>query len=173
MSVSSVVPNRGMLVDVVDANDRVIGTARRADLLGRATGFRVAHILVFNAHGDLLLQQLADSRERHPLRWGSSVAAYVFSGETYSAAAARRLQQELGVIDAPTSIGRVSMTDEGCIKWIGVFRLESDGPFTPDPGHIRALRFISLTGLTHELRDQPQAFTPTFRHIAAALLQIP
>jgi len=162
-----------MLVDVVDATDRVIGTARRADLLGRATGFRVAHTLVFNARGEVLLQQLADSRERHPLLWGSSVAAYVFSGETYAAAAARRVQQELGIADTPSSIGRVSMTDEGCIKWIGVFRLDSDGPFTPDLGVIRALRFTSMMELTSALRDQPQSFTPTFRYIATWLLKLP
>jgi len=171
MSVSSIVPNPAMLVDVVDAADRVIGTARRGDLLGKAAGFRVAHTLVFNAGGELLLQQLADNRERHPLRWGSSVAAYVFSGETYGAAAARRLEQELGVSDVPSPIGKLSMMDEDCIKWISVFRVENNGPFTPDYGHIRALRFVSLADLTLELHAGPQSFTPTFRHVADWLLQ--
>ena len=76
-----------MLIDAVDNQDNVTGRIKRNEALRRHANFRVVHILLFNHHGNLLLQQLAVTRERHPGAWGSSVAAYVASGETYKQAA--------------------------------------------------------------------------------------
>ena len=69
------------LLDAVDANDHVIGVIRRGDVFAQRANFRVVHAFVFNALGELLLQQIAP-RRRHPLMWGSSVAGFVASGES-------------------------------------------------------------------------------------------
>src|SRR6266436_6616515 len=99
-----------MLVDAVDQNDAPIGVIRRNEVFRQHANFRVAHDLIFNARGELLVQQLANTRTRHPDYWGSSVAAYLFAGESYQAAAKRRLAEELGVYGVPLNyIGKTSM----------------------------------------------------------------
>ena len=86
-----------MLIDQVDDHDRPIGAIPRSSVFSMKAGFRVSHIFIFNESKQLLLQRIARNRERHPGYWGSSVAAYLFSGENYIAAAVRRITKELGI----------------------------------------------------------------------------
>lgn len=74
-----------VLVDVVDAADHVTGTARRDDVLKLGFNFRVAHVLVFNKVGELLLQHIAPG-QRHQGAWGASAAGFVQAHESYQAA---------------------------------------------------------------------------------------
>jgi isopentenyldiphosphate isomerase len=155
--------SEGMIIDRVDRDDEPIGTIQRDEVFVKQAGFRVAHDLVFNSGGELLVQQLARTRTRHPGYWGSSVAAYLFAGESYQAAAERRLAQELGVRGVPLRyIGKTSMVDEGSEKFIGVFAATYDGPFHFDKNHIEKIEFLSL-GVIHELHaSAARIFTPTF-----------
>ena len=148
-----------MKIDVVDGHDSPIGEVIRRDVFRLHVNFRVVHVLVFNRKGELLIQQLGSTRQRHPRYWGSSVAGYVFAGETYQAAARRRISQELGIRNAIlVSLGKFSMNDEGCQKFVGVFSTIQDGPFRIDNNHIDAVEFVSLSGIHHaRLR-----FTETF-----------
>lgn len=65
-------PTSTSLVDRVNDADEAIGVIERGRVLEHAVGFRVVHVLVFNAAGQVLLQQVGRSRERSPLLWGSS-----------------------------------------------------------------------------------------------------
>jgi isopentenyldiphosphate isomerase len=155
-----------MLVDSVDQNDTPVGVVRRNEVFAKRVNFRVAHDLVFNSGGKLLVQQLARTRTRHPGYWGSSVAAYLFSGETYEAAARRRLAQELGIEGVPLSeVGKASMEDSGCQKFIGIFATIHDGPFNFDPEHIDAIEFLSLGEIGELHAAGSRRFTPTFMRV--------
>src|SRR2546427_5528889 len=106
-----------MVVDRVDTSDHPIGSIPRKEVFAKKAGFRVAHVFVFNDRRELLLQRLANTRDRHPGNWGSSVAAYLFSGEDYLAAAERRIQQELGISSPALRLfGKTPMDDDGCTK---------------------------------------------------------
>jgi isopentenyl-diphosphate delta-isomerase len=158
--------NEGMVIDVVDHADRPIGIIQRGMVFQEHASFRVAHTLVFNSHGELLIQQVASTRNRHPGYWGSSVAAYVFAGESYESAANRRLFEELGVRTVPLRyLGKTSMSDEGCFKFIAVFAGTSDGPFTFDHTHIEGLEFVSLSRLHELIETGSRRFTPTFLEV--------
>jgi isopentenyldiphosphate isomerase len=152
-----------MVIDVVDRNDEPIGVIPRNEVFTRRANFRVAHDLIFNSSGELLVQQLAASRTRHPGDWGSSVAAYLFAGESYREAAERRLREELGIREVPLNyIGKTSMVDEGSRKFIAVFTAIHDGPFNIDRNHIERLEFLP-TDVIHELQATgSRTFTPTF-----------
>lgn len=155
-----------MVIDKVDDNDRVIGTVRRAEVFRQRVNFRVVHVFVFNSKSELLLQELHQSRERHPSRWGSSVAGYVFSGESYEEAAKRRTKQELGFepnrIDLYTT---TVMRDDGALKFISLYYANYNGPFYPDISHIERLEFRPVPTVIEESRTYPQRFTPTFLHL--------
>jgi isopentenyldiphosphate isomerase len=160
------VVGEGMVIDAVDRSDRPIAVIPRNEVFVRQANFRVAHDLIFNSRGELLVQQLASSRTRHPGYWGSSVAAYLFAGESYLEAAGRRLAEELGIRDVPLNyVGKTSMVDEGSYKFIAVFTTIHDGPFDFDKNHIERLEFLP-TQVIHELQAAgSRTFTPTFLRV--------
>jgi isopentenyldiphosphate isomerase len=155
-----------MVVDAVDQKDTPIGVIPRNEVFRKHVNFRVVHDLVFNSHGELLVQRLASTRTRHPGYWGSSVAGYIFAGESYQAAAERRLAEELGVRGVPLSyVGKTSMEDEGSHKFIAVFAATHDGPFDFDRNQIERLEFLPRE-VIHELQTAgSRTFTPTFLRV--------
>jgi len=152
-----------MLIDRVDESDSIIGPIERRRVFELKANFRVVHVFILDGRGRLLLQQIPPDGKRHPGHWGSSVAGYVFSGESYDQAARRRLGQELGVTGVELSpFGKVTMDDEGCTKFISLFTAQHDGPFRPDPGHIADLEFVPLDVIAVMHREGERQFTPTF-----------
>jgi len=163
-----------MLLDSVDAFDRAVGTTvQRRDVFARKVNFRVAHVLLRNSQGELLVQQLASTRDRHPGLWGSSVAAYLFAGEDYETAARRRLRQELRIDPCELSwFGKLEMEDEGCTKFIGCFLARSDEkPEIADPSHIATLRFLDPSALVRLRASGEMRLTPTFELVLRAYLE--
>jgi isopentenyldiphosphate isomerase len=154
-------------VDVVDERNKPIGTAQRREVLRKGHNFRTIHILVTDEHGDVLLQRLGTDRDRHRLRWGSSVAGYLHAGETYEAAAKRRLEEELGIRAPLEFVGITPMRDEHSTKFIGVFRatVPHNLPQIQDSRHIDSLRWVPLGELLDEIATKPEAFTPSLIHV--------
>jgi hypothetical protein len=155
-----------MPIDVVDQNDVPIGVVPRNEVFRLRASFRVVHDLVFNSLGEILVQQLASNRNRHPGYWGSSVAAYLFSGESYLDAAKRRLAEELDIRDVALNyVGKTSMLDEGCRKFIAVFRTIHDGPINFDRSHIERCEFLPLDIIPELQKTGLRTFTPTFLRV--------
>ncbi len=160
------VVSEDMILDLVNQADIPIGHIRREDVFAKHAGFRVAHVLIFNSGGQLLLQRLALSRKRNPGAWGSSVASYLFASETYQAAARRRVKEELGV-EAPTLtfLGKTEMMDDGCLKFISVFTMKHDGPFTVDQSQIEEVEFVYPQVIEQLIDGKMRQFTPTYLHV--------
>lgn len=159
-------PGPQQLLDAVDNEDQVVGSVRRGEVFRLGANFRVAHLFLFNDRSEMLLQRLAPSRSRHPQCWGSSVAAYVNSGESYREAIERRAQQELGVcLERMTLLGKASMSDDKCLKFISLFLASWNGPFTIDTSHISGVRFLPVADILRARKFEPWLFTPTFVHL--------
>jgi isopentenyldiphosphate isomerase len=166
MTASANHPTPDMIVATVDDHDGTLGTMARKFVLSTGHNFRVAHLLLSNAKGDILLQQLARTRERHPLAWGASVACYLFANETFEEAIHRRVVQELACEPASIKyLEKTAMRDGESLKFIGVFTATAEGPFHPDPTHIERVEFVPPATIERELASGARVFTPTFRHI--------
>lgn len=152
-------------IDLVDELDRPIGTVPRAAALHARGGFRTVHVFLFNTSGELLLQQLAPSRERHPGRWGSSVAAYLHAGETYIQAAERRVREELGVAIPLRLVGKTRMPDGEAMKFVELYEGQRNAAQVAEREHIAALAYWPLDDLDRTVATQPDVFTPTFVHL--------
>lgn len=85
-------------LEIVDDEGNVIGLAERAEL-HRSPGLihRVVHVLVFNNHGDLLLQKRSLRKDVAPGKWDTSVGGHINPGEDVLAAARREMEEELGI----------------------------------------------------------------------------
>jgi isopentenyl-diphosphate delta-isomerase len=150
------------LIDAVNERDEEVGTVRRGDALREGRNFRTAHVFILNRQGELLLQRLAGSRDRHPGRWGSSVAAYLFAGESYLHGAERRVREELGIEPELIPLGKIEMRDVESLKFVRVFLAHSDNAEIREPNHISELRYWPLEKVRADLKRVPDEFTPTF-----------
>jgi isopentenyl-diphosphate delta-isomerase len=160
-----------MKVAEVDTNDRVLGVVSRSQLLKRGKNFRVVHVLVWNGCHELLLQRLPDTHERHPGRWGMSIAGYVAAGETYRNAARRKLQAELRASSFELRwLGKTMMRDERSKKYVGVFATKLSGEFLPNAADFAGLRFVDTQEVERMIAHRSDDFTPTFVHVFRYLM---
>jgi isopentenyl-diphosphate delta-isomerase len=158
-------PSPGSFIDSVDEFNRPMGIVQRSSALELGANFRTVHVFVFDHVGDLLLQQLSPTRERHPLLWGSSVAGYLYAGETYETGARRRLAEEVGLSSPIHWRGVAPMRDEMSNKFVGLFTTTADNPVIGEPDHIAALEWRGLNRILDEVADEPDRFTPTLRRL--------
>lgn len=157
-----------MQVSAVDTRDRVLRSVSRAEVLPQKLNFRVVHVLLFNHCGEIMLQRLPASHDRHPGLWGSSVAGYVAAGETYREAAARKLREELDLEPKQLRyVGKAVMADGDSKKFIGVFAMELATAFMPSPAHFAALQFVPLADVGKALKTDESSYTETFAHVLA------
>ena len=83
---------------LVDETDREVGHLSKALCHeGRGVLHRAFSLLIFNADGELLLQQRAASKRLWPLYWSNSCCSHPRRSETMEAAIKRRLYEELGL----------------------------------------------------------------------------
>lgn len=156
-------PGSASPIDVVDEHNNVYRTIERGNALRSGANFRTVHVLVFNPSGELLAQRLADTRERHPGLWGSSVAGFLHAGEDYDHAAQRRLSEELGITAPVRYLGVVRMSDEQSIKFVGVYATVADDYTNGLPAHIADLEWRNVNELREDLMRNPDRYTETFR----------
>jgi isopentenyldiphosphate isomerase len=154
-----------MLIDIVDRSDNVIGTIERKDALEAGVNFRVAHVFVLNDDGLLLIQQIPVGK-RHAGYWGSSVAGYVYSGENYEQAAARRLREELGIHGVLQLISKTTFREHEATKFISLFGTHSLDQPKPNRSEVAAIEWIDIDLVDHLTKTGVHRFTPTFLHLA-------
>lgn len=83
---------------LVDEADREVGHMSKAQChQGRGTLHRAFSLLIFNASGELLIQQRAASKRLWPLYWSNSCCSHPRRAEPMEAAIHRRLREELGL----------------------------------------------------------------------------
>jgi isopentenyl-diphosphate delta-isomerase len=161
-------PGRTSLIDAVNDRDEPIGLIARGEALEAGASFRTAHVFVLNEKRDLLLQKLAARRERHPCRWGSSVAAYLNSGEDYEQAASRRLYEELGLILPLRPLGKLRMRDEHSLKFVSLYLGVNGDTAIREPDHIEEIAYWPQAQVRSLVEEDPGQFTPTFRELYRA-----
>src|SRR5262245_4538972 len=85
------------LVDIVDADDRVIGHAPRAASRAGKLRHRATYIHVFNSGGQLFVHQRTASKDVYPSYFDVAVGGVVAAGESYDDGARRELAEEVGI----------------------------------------------------------------------------
>lgn len=88
-------------VVIVDEHDTVIGSDNLANVWKKGLYHRIVHIMVEDKQGRILLQKRASAMELYPDCWDHSASGHVDEGETYDQAAARELNEEVGLEGLP------------------------------------------------------------------------
>jgi len=158
------------IFDIVDENDRAIGTKTREEAHVNNLRHRAVHLLIFNQAGELFLQKRSLWKDKNPGLWDSSAAGHVDAGESYEEAAVREIGEELGVGEVDLQrIGRLPCTAETGWEFIEVFRGKNEGPFTWPALEIETGIFLPVRKVRDWLAREPGAFSPVFRQVFALL----
>jgi 16S rRNA (adenine1518-N6/adenine1519-N6)-dimethyltransferase len=152
----------GEQFDVVDENDKVVGTEPRSVVHGKNLLHRAVHILVFNKAGELLLQKRSAWKDREPSKWDSSAAGHLEPGESYAAGAARETEEELGIRCELKPLGKIRACSNTGQEFVEVFTARHDGPFVLPPSEIEDAMFFPRAVITDWLSARPQNFAPGF-----------
>ncbi len=155
--------------DIVDHLDRVVGQAARAKVHASQLWHRAVHVLVFDPTGRVLLQLRAAGKDTSPGRWDSACSGHLDAGETYDAAAARELGEELGLTAEPRPVPQRWRKLEACaqtgLEFVWIYWLEHRGPFRPAPAEIDRVEWWQPSRVTRALKIRPEEFTPAFRYL--------
>ena len=156
------------MLDIVNADDEVIGQASRAQVHRENQLHRATHIILFNSEQHIFMQLRSKSKDTNPGLWDTSAAGHVDAGETYEACAARELAEELGVVvpaDALREIGRLSPSADNGYEFVRIYAATSDDPITLEPSEIDDGKWVTRAELERWLSDSPEAFATTFATI--------
>ena len=150
------------IFEIVDEDDRVVGQAFRSQCHGNpGLIHRVAHVLVFNHEGEILLQKRSMSKDIQPGRWDTSVGGHLMPGEDYRKAAHREALEELG-LENPDLIFLYFSKIRNDVESenVATFRTVADGPFDFDRSEIDALKFWRPKDIVKQTGKD--VFTPNF-----------
>jgi len=132
-------------LDIVDKNDKVIGRASKDEIYKKILCHRIAHVLIFNDEGKMVLQMRSPNVSFCPNHWSTAVGGHVQAGETYEQAALREYSEELGVKSDLELLGKnfykAPNTPE---KFLATFKTRFSGPFNPDPKVVSAVGTFSI-----------------------------
>jgi isopentenyl-diphosphate Delta-isomerase len=154
---------------LVDETDREVGHLGKVQCHeGRGVLHRAFSLLIFNAAGELLLQQRAAGKRLWPLYWSNSCCSHPRSSESMETAIHRRLHEELGLrcnlnflfkFHYQAQFDSAGAEHELCSVYIG----RCADPIRVDRHEILAVRWISPEALQSELTGSGAArFTPWF-----------
>lgn len=140
----------------VDARDRPLGALRRADLRERGLIGRGTFIFLYNSRGELCVHQRSLSKALYPGYWDLAAGGMVGAGEDCLAAAARELEEELGVADA-TLREHGSLFFDGADNrlWCHVYSAVSDAPLRLQPEEVLQAVFLDAEAIDRLIAERP------------------
>jgi len=144
------------LVDVVDAEDRVIGRATRAEMRAQKLRHRATYILVFNASGQLFVHQRTATKDVYPSYFDVVVGGVVGAGESYDDGARRELAEELGIRTAPPRAILAFQYEDDDNRINGrVYSCSYDGPLALQGDEIASGEWLDLDVVLERTRHAP------------------
>ncbi len=153
----------GEIFDVVDEADTVTGQATRREVHEKGLLHRAVHVFVVNRHGELLLQKRSRFKDAHPEVWDSSVSGHLDSGEDYTTAAIRELEEEMGISGVPVEeIGRIAPCPATGWEHVRLFLTRWDGSPRFPCAEVEAALWMRPEELAQWIAARPEDFASGF-----------
>jgi isopentenyl-diphosphate delta-isomerase len=157
-------------VILVNEHDEQVGTVEKMEAHRKALLHRAFSVFIFNAKGEMLLQQRAKNKYHSGGLWTNACCSHPHPFESSEDGALRRLQEELGFTTALEKIFEFtyrSEFDNGLteFEFDHVFVGEYDGKIVPNFDEVHEYCFMKFDEIEEKLSSHPRKFTPWF-HIA-------
>lgn len=143
------------LVDVVDDDDRVVGTATRAEMRAEGLRHRAVYVVVRTSDDQVVVHRRADWKDTYPGAWDICFGGVLDAGEAWDDAAARELAEEAGIeADLRFLGGGTYEDDEGALNG-RVYECTHDGPYPCPDGEVVEVRTVPRPALEAFIADRP------------------
>jgi isopentenyl-diphosphate delta-isomerase type 1 len=154
------------IFDIVDSDDRVIGTAtRKAVHNDKKLIHRAVDILVFKGK-KLLLQKRSSTKDMYPNCWTVSCSGHVSSGDSYEETVRRELNEELGITPGKVDFITKTIIDyPNETEYVSYYKttITDDQEIIINTEEISDYAFYSLSELN--LLNTKHPVTPDFSYI--------
>lgn len=151
---------------VVNPNDTILEYRSKAEChAGVGILHRAFSVFLFDAQGHLLLQQRSADKPLWPLIWSNSCCSHPRRGEEMDEAAARRIDEELGVtcdlqfvyrFQYHAQYSKRGSENELCSVYLG--RVTSD--ITPNTNEIADHAWLDIAAFEASLAAEPERYSP-------------
>lgn len=125
-----VVNYRDEILDIVNAQDQVIGQMPRSEIYKRGmSNFRVVNVFIGNSMGQLWVPRRTENKKLFPMCLDMSMGGHVTAGETYEEALCRELKEELrmDISEYPYEyLGQLTPEGHGVSAFMKVYRIYTD-----------------------------------------------
>lgn len=150
------------VIDVVNENDEVVGTIERTPEWNqtRHTLHRWVNVFVCRSDGTFVIQRRGLNKKR-PLNFDSAVGGLAPTGLTLEQAAAKEMQEELGLSGQLTFIGKLKDPDPvtGALTAFGyLYEIVHDGPYTNWEIEAERLEYFTPQELDYMTQRFPYMF---------------
>jgi 16S rRNA (adenine1518-N6/adenine1519-N6)-dimethyltransferase len=158
------IPQKGSeILDLVNADDEVIGQSTRAEIHAQNLLHRAVHTFVFNKRREVLLQLRSRFKDKHPGVWDSSSAGHIDAGESYATSATRELEEELGITGAAlVEIGKLAPSLATGWEFIILYACRHDGALRYPCSEIDSVQWFPLALVEQWVRRSPEDFASGF-----------
>jgi isopentenyldiphosphate isomerase len=157
---------------IVDKNDQIVGEASLSDIYKQGFIHRVVLIILQDPDGRILLQRRSPDMATNANRWDVSAAGHVDAGEDYNSAAARELEEELGIKDIELKEIAYYFSDqvlEGkkLRRFMKIFSATMPGStnFSINKEELSEVQWFEIDKLRELLKQQPQEFNNDLNEI--------
>jgi isopentenyl-diphosphate delta-isomerase len=155
-------------VILVNEQDEQTGTIEKMEAHRKALLHRAFSVFIFNAKGEMLLQQRAIGKYHSPGLWTNACCSHPRPGETVEMAANRRLKEEMGI---DTSLEKVfdfiyrTEFDNGLteFEFDHVYSGVYNGQIQPDKQEVKDYCFRSLEDIEEDLTRRSEKYTSWFK----------
>ncbi|WP_030905550.1 NUDIX hydrolase [Streptomyces sp. NRRL F-5126] len=151
----------GELVERVDEHDQVLGIVDRDEAIRQGWMHRIATIVCRNADGRFLVHRRQDDDSRFPGQYNWMLGGAADVGESYEAAAARELSEELGVDATPRFVLKFLCAGAISPYWLGLHEVVITAPIRPNPQEVAWHAWVTKSEL--ESLVPQQKFVPDAR----------
>lgn len=145
----------GALVDVVDADDRVVATATRAQMRAEGLRHRAVYVVVRTSDDQVVVHRRADWKDVYPGAWDLCFGGVLDAGEAWDAAAARELAEEAGIEADLRHLGDGAYEDDHAALNARVYECTHDGPYPCPDGEVVEVRTVPRRELAAFIADRP------------------
>ena len=157
-------------VILVNEQDEPIGLMPKMEAHEKAMLHRAFSVFVFNAKGELMLQQRALHKYHSPGLWTNTCCSHQRDGETNLAAGARRLQEEMGFVVPLKELFSFIYKDpfdngltEHELDHVMVGHSETVPHINED--EVAAWKWMSMDAIANEMKEHPERYTEWFKII--------
>lgn len=161
------------IVDLVDGDDRVIGTVRKGDTDNDPSLIHREVAVLVHRDGELLWQLRSAGKAVMALTWDVACAGHVGAGEDPRAAAHRELREELGFDLELTDIERrlVRAANETYFAYVFAGAAPAGLEPVPDAAEVAATEWCDVQGYRRWVAEG-RRLSPVARELAEAFWEL-